>query len=102
MAWYRISKIKILGMTQEQIDDASKMVPILDEIAASVSAISADFIEIATTEDDTLIVIARYPDEASMEAATETAKNAFKRFFEQGASNPSSLEIWTGEVTHTF
>ena len=94
MAWYRISKVKIL--------DASKMAPILDEIRESVSAISSDFIEMATAEDGTLTVIARYPDKASMEAATETATNAFKRFFEEGVSDPSSLEIWTGEVTYTF
>ena len=94
MAWYRISKVKIL--------DASKMVPVLDEIGASVSAINADFIEMATAEDETLTVIARYPDKASMEAATGTATNAFKRFFEEGTSDPSSLETWTGKVTHTF
>ena len=36
------------------------------------------------------------------EAATETATNAFKRFFEEGAGDPSTLEQWTGEVTYTF
>jgi hypothetical protein len=94
MAWFRISKVNIL--------DESKIAPILDEIRESVSAISSDFIEMARAEDGSLTVIARYPDKASMEAATATAANAFKRFFEEGASDPSSLDIWTGEVTHTF
>ena len=53
-------------------------------------------------EDGTATVIALYPDKASMEAATETAKNVFKRMFDEGALDPSSLEQWTREVTYTF
>ena len=94
MAWFRISKVNIL--------DESKIAPILDEVRESVSAISSDFIEMARAEDGSLTVIARYPDKAAMEAATATATNAFKRFFEEGASDPASLNIWTGEVTYTF
>ena len=94
MAWYRISRVKIL--------DESKVIAIADDIRESVSALGADSIEMATGEDGTGTVIARYPDKASMEAATETAMNAFKRFFEEGASDPSTLEQWTGEVTYTF
>lgn len=94
MAWYRISKTKIL--------DADKMTAIADDIHESVSALNADSIEIATGEDGTATVIARYSDKASMEAATETATNAFQRMFEEGAADPSSLEQWTGEVTYTF
>ena len=94
MAWYRISRVKIL--------DESKVVAIADDIRESVSALGADSIEIATGEEGAGTVIARYPDKASMEGATETAMNAFKRFFEEGASDPSTLEQWTGEVTYTF
>ena len=94
MAWYRIQRVKIL--------DESKVIAIADEIRESVSALGADSIEMATGEDGTGTVIARYPDKASMEAATETAMSALKRFFEDGASDPSTLEQWTGEVTYTF
>jgi len=78
------------------------VIAIADEIRESVSALGTDSIEMATGEDDTGTVIARYPDKASTEAATETAMSALKRFFEEGASDPSTLEQWTGEVTYTF
>ena len=94
MAWYRISRVKIL--------DESKVIAIADDIRKSVGALGADSIEIATGEEGAGTVIARYPDKASMEGATETAMNAFKRFFEEGASDPSTLEQWTGEVKYTF
>ena len=94
MTWYRISKSIVL--------DADKMEAIAKDSRETVSALGADCIEMATGEDGTGTVIARYPDKASMEAATETAMNAFKRFFEEGASDPSTLEQWTGEVTYTF
>ena len=78
------------------------MIAIADETREAVSAVGVDSIEMATGKDGTGTVIACYPDKASMEAATETAMNAFKRFFEEGASDSSSLEQWTGEVTYTF
>ena len=78
MTWYRISRVKIL--------DESKVIAIADEIRESVSALGAESIEMATGEDGTGTVIARYPDKASME----------------GASDPSTLEQWTGKVTYTF
>ena len=46
------------------------MIAIADEIRESVGALGADSIEMATGEDGTGTVIARYPDKASMEAAT--------------------------------
>ena len=94
MTWYRISKTKVL--------DADKMEAIADDSREAVSAVGADSIEVATGEDGTTTVIGRYPDKASIEAAAETAKSVFKRMFDEGAVDPSSLEQWTGEVTYTF
>ena len=94
MTWYRISKSIVLN--------ADKMEAIANDSREAVSALGADSIEVATGEDGTATVIARYPDKASMEAAAETAKGVFMRMFDEGAVDPSSLEQWTGEVTFTF
>ena len=53
MAWYRISRVKIL--------DESKVIAIADDIRESVSALGADSIEMATGEDGTGTVIPPLP-----------------------------------------
>ena len=49
-----------------------------------------------------MVVIARYPDESTMEAATATAQDAFGQMITQGAADSSSIDQWTEEVMMSF
>jgi hypothetical protein len=48
------------------------------------------------------MVIARYPDQETMENATPIAQQAFGKMIEGGAVDGSSIRPWTGNVIMSF
>lgn len=59
-------------------------------------------IDIAQGNDSSMVVIARYPDDSTMEAATATAQDAFGQMITQGAADGSSIDQWIGEVVMSY
>ena len=58
--------------------------------------------KVTEDNDGNMVVIARYPDESTMEAATATAQDAFGEMITQGAADGSSIDQWHGEVVMSF
>ena len=94
MACYRITRLKAL--------DSDKIRDICESMRETIEAMGADFIDVVEDNDGNMVVVARYPDESTMEAATATAQDAFGRMITQGAADSSSIDQWNGGVMMSF
>ena len=94
MTYYRITRLKAL--------DSDKIKEIGEGMRDTIEAMGADFIDVAQDNDGNMVVVARYPDDSTMEAATATAQDAFGQMITQGAADGSSIEQWNGEVVMSF
>lgn len=94
MACYRITRLRVL--------DSSKIIGIGERMRDTIKAMRADFIDVAEDNDGNMVVIARYPDESTMDAATATAQDAFGQMITQGAADGSSIDQWNGGVIMSF
>ena len=94
MACYRITRLKAL--------DSDKIKEIGEGIRNTIEGMGADFIDVAQDSDGNMVVVARYPDDSTMEAATATAQDAFGQMITQGAADGSSIDQWNGEVVMSF
>ena len=94
MACYRITRLKAL--------DSDKIKEIGEGMRDTIEAMGADFIDVAQDNDGNMVVVARYPDDPTMEAATATAQGAFGQMITQGAADGSSIDQWNGEVVMSF
>jgi aspartate aminotransferase-like enzyme len=91
---YRITRLKAL--------DSDKIKEIGEGMRDTIEAMGADFIDVAQDNDGNMVVVARYPDDSTMEAATATAQDAFGQMITQGAADGSSIDQWNGEVVMSF
>ena len=48
------------------------------------------------------VVVAKYPDAATMEAATATAQKGFGQMVAEGVMDGDSISIWTGDVINSM
>ena len=94
MTYYRITRLKAL--------DSDKIKEIGEGMRDTIEAMGADFIDVAQDNDGNMVVVARYPDDSTMEAATATAQDAFGQMITQGAADASSIDQWNGEVVMSF
>ena len=94
MTCYRITRLKAL--------DSDKVQEIGEGMRDTIKAMGADFIDVAEDNDGNMVVIARYPDESTMEAATATAQDTFGQMITQGAADSSSIDQWSGRVMMSF
>ena len=94
MACYRITRLKAL--------DSDKIKEIGESMRETIEAMGADFIDVVADNDGNMVVVARYPDVSTMEAATATAQDAFGQMITQGAADGSSIDPWNGEVMMSF
>ena len=94
MAVYRITKFSASNM--------DKAVEISETLRDSLENVGADFIDLVSCGDGTGVVVAKYPDEETMESATETAKQAFGKMIEAGVVDGGSIRPETGKVFNSF
>ena len=94
MTCYRITRLKAL--------DSDKIKEIGERMRETIETIGANFVDVAEDNDGNVVVVARYPDDATMDAATATAQNAFEQMIAQGAADGSSINQWNGKVVMSF
>ena len=94
MGVYRITRLRAL--------DSSQVTTIVEGMRETIESMGADFIDVANGDNDSVIIVARYPNESTMEAATGTAQEAFGQMITQGAVDGSSIDQWVGHVTMSF
>ena len=94
MAVYRITRFAA--------SDMDKVGELTENMRAALEGIGADFIDLVSYGNGKGVVIARYPDQATMDAAAETARSAFAEMIEAGAIDGDSVHPHTGEVFNSF
>jgi hypothetical protein len=94
MAVYRITRFAASEM--------DKVGEITENMRDVLSGIGAEFIDLVSYGNGKGVVIAKYPDQATMDAAAETAKKAFADMIEAGVVDADSVHPHTGEVFNSF
>ena len=94
MAIYRITKFIASDMDKAQ--------EISESMRDVLEGVGADFIDIVSYGDGDGVVVAKYPNQAAMDAATETAKQAFGKMVEAATIDGASIQVQSGEVLISF
>ena len=94
MAVYRITRFAA--------SDMDKAGEIAESMRDVLEGVGADFIDLVSYGNGKGVAIARYPDEATMETATESAKKAFSAMVEAGVVDGESIHRHSGEVFASF
>ena len=94
MAVYRITRFAA--------SDMEKAGKIAETMRDEIEGIGADFIDLVSYGNGKGVVIAKYPDQATMDAASETAKQAFAKMIEEGVVDEGSVHPHTGNVFKSF
>ncbi len=94
MAVYRITRFAA--------SDMDKVGEKVETMRATLEGVGADFIDLVSYGNGKGVVIARYPDQASMDAASDTARKAFSDMVEAGLVDGDSIHPHTGEVFASF
>ena len=94
-----MSVYRITEFTSSDMDKAGEFGETLrDDIAGA----GADFIDVVSLGDGKGLVIAKYASQATMETASEVAKQAFGKMIEAGVVNGDSIGAQTGEVVLSY
>jgi hypothetical protein len=94
MAVYRITRFAASGM-----DKAGEMAENMRDV---LEGVGANFIDLVSYGNGKGVVIAKYPDQATMDAASDTAKKVFGEMIEAGVVDGDSVHPHTGEVFNSF
>lgn len=94
MAVYRITRFAA--------SDMDKVGEITENMRNALEGIGANFIDLVSYGNGKGVVIAKYPDQATMDAASDTAKKVFGEMIEAGLVDGDSVHPHTGEVFNSF
>ena len=94
MSLYRITRFASPGM--------DKTAEFSESMRNELENVGAEFIDIVSYGNGKGVVLAKYPDQATMDAAAETAKNVFGKMIEAGLIDGDSIHPHMGEVIKSF
>ena len=94
MAVYRITRFAA--------SDMDKAGEIVESMRDQLESIGANLIDLVSYGNGKGVVIAKYPDQATMDAASDTARKVFGELIEAGVVEGDSVHPHTGEVFNSF
>ena len=94
MSVYRITRFTSVSM--------DRMVEATKAMRNVIESTGAEFVDVASDRRERGMVIAKYPDNGTMEAATSAAQQVFGKQIEEGIIDGTSLNIWSGEIVVSF
>ena len=94
MAVYRITRFAASDM--DKVREAT------NSMRDEIEGIGANFIDLISYGNGKGVVIAKYPDQATMDAASDTAKKVFANLIEDGFVDGDSVHPHTGDVFNSF
>lgn len=94
MAVYRITRFAASDM--DKVQEAT------NNMREEIEGIGADFIDLISYGNGKGVVIAKYPDQAAMDAASDTAKKVFANLIEAGLVDGDSVHPHAGDVFNSF
>lgn len=94
MAVYRITRFAAADM--------GKATEITNGMRDVIEGMGAEFIDLVSYGNGKGVVLAKYPDQAAMDAASDTAKKVFADLIAAGVVDGDSVHPHTGEVINSF
>ena len=94
--------MSVYRITRFAAPDMDKAREITESMRDVISGIGADFIDLVSYGNGKGVVIAKYPDQATMDAASDTAKKVFGDLIEAGVVDADSVHPHMGEVINSF
>lgn len=94
--------MSLYRITRFASPDMDKTAEFSESLRNELENAGADFIDIVSYGNGKGVVLAKYPDQATMDAAAETAKKAFGKMIEAGLIDGDSIHPHMGEVIKSF
>jgi len=94
--------MSVYRITRFAAADMDKAAETVESMRTKLESVNCDFIDIVSYGNGKGVVIAKYPDQASMDAASDTAKEVFGHMVEAGIIDGDSIHPHTGEVVSSF
>ena len=94
MAVYRITRFAA--------SDMDKVGEFTETMRNTLEGLGAEFIDLVSYGNGKGVVIAKYPDQAAFDAASETAGKVFAEMIEAGIVEKDSAHPHAGEVFRSF
>ena len=92
----------VYRITRFAASDMDKVREFTDSMRDEIEGVGAIFIDLISYGNGKGVVIAKYPDQAAMDAATDTAKKVFANMMEAGLVDGDSVHPHTGDVFNSF
>jgi hypothetical protein len=90
--------LAVYRITRFAAPDMDKAGEFVENLRDDLAGLGANFIDLVSYGNGKGVVIAKYPDRATMEAASDTAKQIFGKMIEAGVVDGDSVHPHTGEV----
>ncbi len=94
--------MSVYRITRFAASDMDKAGEIAETMRDEIEGIGAEFIDLVSYGNGKGVVIAKYPDETTMDAASKLAKQAFGKMIEAGVVDGDSVHPHTGTVFKSF
>lgn len=94
--------MSVYRITRFASADMDKTAAFADSMRSEIESMGAEFIDIVSYGNGKGVVLARYSDQAAMDAATEGANQTFGKMIEAGLIDGDSLHPHMGEVVQSF
>ena len=94
--------MSVYRITRFASPDMTKAAEFSDSMRSELENVGADFIDIVSYGNGKGVVVAKYSDQAKMDAAAETSKNVFGKMVESGIIDGDSIHPHMGEVIQSF
>lgn len=94
MAVYRITRFAASDM--DKVKEAT------ENMRGVLEGVGADFIDLISYGNGKGVVLAKYPDQAAMDAAADAASKAFADMIDAGIVDGDSVHPHAGEVFNSF
>jgi hypothetical protein len=96
------NQMAVYRITRFAASDMDKVGELTESMRDVLEGVGADFIDLVSYGNGKGVVIARYPDQAAMDAASDAARKAFAGLIEAGAIDGDSVHPHTGDVFNSF
>ena len=94
MSFYRITRFASADMNKTR--------EMAESMRSQQETLGAEFIDVVDYGNGKGVVLAKYPDQATMEAATDTANAAFGKMVAAGVIDGDSIHPHVGELIQSF
>lgn len=92
----------VYTITRFAASDMDQTGQIAESLRSELEGVGADSIDIVSYGNGKGVVLARYPDQATMDAAADTIKMVFGKMIDAGVVDADAIHPHSGVVLNTF